>query len=644
MEFLRTLSLLLILSIDQSYGRCERSVSLENGLVMFRGRSLVRFRCNRGYSLQGSMLQNCERDGRLRGEKPFCARRGCEENKDPENGRVLSDPLKAEIVCLDGFVLVGSRTAYCNGEEWNTQLGTCRRSNHTDDHSCDFESEDQCGWEAEVTYRQPWRRVSAVYDHHSLRTGPHHDHTFQSHAGGHYMRMETQMGAYGSYHLMSPIYPRSLSLKTACCFRFHYFMFGVGVDSLVVSVKPVSMRMADMWNLFRANSSKFEMSGQQGPRWLEHTITIDEMQEDFQVIFTATDARSEFGDIAIDDVKLMTGSECGVDGYTTTTEPPPPPTASSEMPLVSDMMSCRGRCGSENPGPSFTKGGFILGCGCDDSCLIFDNCCLNYIDECAKGLDTTTEEETSSTTTTSTTKKPTTTTRRATTSTKRATTTTSTTTTTTRRTTTPTTTSTTTTPRPTTTTTKVATTRRTTTTKKPTTTTRKTSTTTKTSATPKTTTTTTSTTPKTTTTKKVLTTQKTTTTTTTGKTTGLGTTEQTRKRITWKIDPQDIAGHMGTDESTSNPALIVLYMLVGLVLVVVLANITHRWIFPVSGSRTNNEKAVTFRKAFESLKKPIRFLRRRGTSSMDQPLCDTDNEDGDYFEEMGVDIRNGSGL
>lgn len=66
------------------------------------------------------------------------------------------------------------------------------------------------------------------------------------------MRMETQMGAYGSYHLLSPIYPRSLTLKTACCFRFHYFMFGAGVDNLVVSVKPVSMPMATMWNRFRA--------------------------------------------------------------------------------------------------------------------------------------------------------------------------------------------------------------------------------------------------------------------------------------------------------------------------------------------------------------------------------------------------------
>jgi len=178
--------------------------------------------------------------------------RGCDEPDTPENGHIEKNPLKAEIICLEGYVLVGSRTAFCDGLKWSTQLGFCRRSNHTGDHSCDFESEDQCGWEAETHYRQPWRRVSAVSEFHSVNTGPHHDHTFGSRSGGHYMRMESQLGAFGSYHLMSPIYPRELSLKTACCFRFHYFMYGRGVESLVVSVKPVSMTMIDMWNRFRA--------------------------------------------------------------------------------------------------------------------------------------------------------------------------------------------------------------------------------------------------------------------------------------------------------------------------------------------------------------------------------------------------------
>ncbi|KAH8352668.1 hypothetical protein KR084_005593 [Drosophila pseudotakahashii] len=665
MEFFWTLALLLIYSIDHTNGRCERSLSLDHGQVNYRARNVVRFRCNRGYSLQGVLMQTCDRNGHLRGEKPFCARRGCEQHDVPENGQIEKTSMRAEIMCRDGYVLVGSRTAFCDGEEWNTQLGSCLLSNHTGDHSCDFESEDLCGWEPESNFRQPWRRVSAVSEFHSLATGPHHDHTIASASGGHYMRMETQMGAFGSYHLLSPIYSKELSLKTACCFRFHYFMFGAGVDSLVVSVKPVSMKLADMWNRFRANSSKFEVTGAKGAQWLEHTITIDEMQEDFQVIFTATDAKSQFGDIAIDDVKLMTGSDCGVGDFTTTTEPPAPPTASSEEPLVFDMLNCTGRCGATNPGFQITRWGYIIGCGCDEDCLSEGTCCLNYYEECAAGMDTTTEDEisspaqTSTTTTTTTTKRPATTTERTTTKT-----------TTTKRSTTPATT--TTTPRPTTTTRKATTTRsatttwRATTTKKPATTT-----TTTTSTTPKPTTTSsttprtkaTSTTPKTTTTRKVFTTQKTTrttkkTTTTTKKNSSITTTpttttppslstrkisviettEKTNKRITWKVDPEEIAGHMDTNESTPNPALIVLYLLVGVVLVVVLANVAQRWIIPISGSRNISEKAVSFKKAFESLKK------QRRRNSLNEPLCDTDNEDGDYFEEMGVDIRNRTDL
>ncbi|XP_037711147.1 uncharacterized protein LOC119548123 [Drosophila subpulchrella] len=642
---------LLIYSTDRANGRCERILDLQHATVNYRARGYVRIRCDRGYSPQGVIIKACDQSGLLRGEKPFCAKRGCGELDIPEHGHIEKNPLKAEIMCFEGYVLVGSRTAFCDGFRWSTQLGFCRRSNHTGDHSCDFESEDQCGWEAESHYRQPWRRVSAMSEFHSVNTGPHHDHTFGSRSGGHYMRMESQLGAFGSYHLMSPIYPRELSLKTACCFRFHYFMYGSGVESLVVSVKPVSMTMIDMWNRFRANSSKFEMTGPQGTRWLEHTITIDEMQEDFQVIFSATDARSKFGDIAIDDVKLMTGSDCGVNGFTTTTEPPPPTITSGEERFVFDMLNCTGRCGSPDPGVQITENGFVMGCGCDEGCLSESTCCLNYLDECQKDMDTMPFDDLSSpapqttpTTTTTTTKKPDTTTAKTTT-----------TTTTTKRTTTSTTT---TTPKPRTSTKSTTTT---TTTKTPTT--RRTSTTT-TSTTPKLTTKS-STTPRTTTTAKVFTTKTTKAITTTQKTTAatkkymttttkittttpptlstpkiavIGTTEKTRKRITWKVDPKEIAGHMDTSDSSPNPALIVLYMLVGLVLVIVLANVAQRWIIPLSRARSTTEKAVSFKKAFQSLRK------HRRRNSITEPLCDTDNEDGDYFEETGVDIRNRTDL
>ncbi|XP_017038356.1 uncharacterized protein [Drosophila kikkawai] len=394
--------LLLIYRVNPIDGVCGSGVVLENGeITVFRDAIMATFRCNRGYKLQGNSIANCDLHGRLRGQRPYCAKSGCPEQDTKEHGVVFYFELRSQILCHEGYVLMGNRVAYCDGEQWNTQLGTCIKSNHTQDHSCDFETEDQCGWYTETTFRRPWKRISTVADFHSANTGPQHDHTFRNQSGGHYMRMETQRGAFGSYHLISPIYPRALSLKTACCFRFHYFMYGEGVDSLVVSVKPVSMPMATMWNQFRTNSSKFKMTGSQGTKWLEHTITIDEMQEDFQVIFTATDARSRFGDIAIDDVKLMTGKDCGVGEFTTTTET----TDATEAELVFSMMNCTGRCGqaiSPERIIVFSKKGLDLGCGCDDDCTIHDNCCLDYVEECVKGIYTSSDNygETSPTTVT----------------------------------------------------------------------------------------------------------------------------------------------------------------------------------------------------------------------------------------------------
>ncbi|KAH8241870.1 hypothetical protein KR026_008509 [Drosophila bipectinata] len=618
---------------------CERSFVLQHGSMSVRSRNIIRFRCTRGYILQGISVGVCDRNGRLQGERPFCAKAGCSQLENPENGELLSyDGLRAMIACKDGYVLVGNRMTYCDGNSWNTQLGECLTSNHTKDHSCDFESEDQCGWQAEVGFRQPWKRISTVHDYHSLRTGPHHDHTFRNASGGHYMRMETQTGAHGSYHFISPVYPRALSLKTACCFRFHYFMYGSGVGSLVVSVKPVNISVTDMWSKFKAKYSKFDISGSQGREWIEHTISIDEMESDFVVIFTATDAVSRFADIAIDDVKLMTGQECGVGDFTTTTEPPAPVSAISEQPVVYDMMNCTKRCGQvmlpgmDHIGPD---GNYIKGCGCSEECLQFENCCPDYLELCVLidttmvAIEPTTTSTSTTTTTTTTTPKPTTTTRKTTT-------------TTTKRTTTPTTTTTTsTTPKPTTTTKTTTTTKRTTTSTSttklvPSTTTVRT--TTSTTATPRnqntpTTIKTTKTTDKTTTIKINKTT-----------TTPVKITIP-NNRITWKVDPDDIAGHMDVKENIPNPALVMLFLLIGVVLVVVLINLIKRWTNPIRGHQ--NEKAVSFKKVFDKIRKPTSLVGQRQRNSLQEPLYSSANEDSEddtRLDEMGVDIRNVSEL
>nr|NP_001188908.1 scavenger receptor class C, type II, isoform B [Drosophila melanogaster]NP_524720.2 scavenger receptor class C, type II, isoform A [Drosophila melanogaster]AAF58551.1 scavenger receptor class C, type II, isoform A [Drosophila melanogaster]ADV37155.1 scavenger receptor class C, type II, isoform B [Drosophila melanogaster] len=594
MQFFLALTLILAYSLDTANGSCEGSLDLENGRFFTRSNNLVIFQCNRGFVLQGNSIHTCDRDGRLREKKPFCARKGCDKPEDPTNGYVLDNPVKAEIVCLDGFVLYGSRTAFCDGEKWSTQLGACRRSNHTMDHSCDFESEDQCGWSAEETIWLPWKRISAVTDFHHPRTGPRYDHTFGNTSGGHYMRMETQIEAYGSYHFVSPVYPRSLCLNVACCFRFHYFMFGAGVDRLVLSVKPASLQIDDMWNSFRSNSSKFEITGSQGTHWLENTITIDKMHEDFQVVFTATDARSQFGDIAIDDVKLMTGSECGVDGYstTTTTESASSAMSSSEEPLVFDMMSCTFRCGSISPGsPLFSDEGIVMSCGCDDSCILNNNCCPNYFEKCVKELDIGSNVFLNSANTTTTSISRNTTTEKVFSISLEAS---------------------------------------------------------RSFTTPRTSTNST-TFPRTQiSTKKLLNTHETLTETSTIPTrnkklsqpsifssqhiTVTTTTDRSRKDY-----HEDIAGQLDMNTNIPHPALIVMYLLIGVILVIVVANLKQLCKILSKNSSRDNEKVVSFKKAFEGLRKPRRLS--QNCNGMDQHLCSAFDEDLDYFEDMDMNIR-----
>jgi len=73
MEFFWALAFLLIHSIDKTNGNCEGSLDLENGRIFNTVKNFAIFRCNLGYILQGNTFHSCYPEGRLRGEKPFCA-------------------------------------------------------------------------------------------------------------------------------------------------------------------------------------------------------------------------------------------------------------------------------------------------------------------------------------------------------------------------------------------------------------------------------------------------------------------------------------------------------------------------------------------------------------------------------------------
>ncbi|XP_016956447.1 MAM and LDL-receptor class A domain-containing protein 1-like [Drosophila biarmipes] len=278
------------------------------------------FECKDGYTLLGRKFSSddCPK-GLLRGERSFCAKTGCKDYQSPRNGNLTADGLKAMIECVEGLVLYGNRVSYCNGEHWSTELGKCLKTNDTGNYFCNFEAEDQCGWTAQTAGNSPWKRISVANDFHSNSTGPRSDHSFASDFRGHFMRMETGTGYKYREHFMSPLYPRSLTLGNSLCFQFYVFMFGRNVRSLGVSVKPESLDIDEMHiesvdvetllddEVMLKETTKFVRTGDQGAEWLRFSIPIDEMKEDFQVVFTAIETDNEFGDIGIDDVELTKG-------------------------------------------------------------------------------------------------------------------------------------------------------------------------------------------------------------------------------------------------------------------------------------------------------------------------------------------------
>ncbi|XP_017484056.1 PREDICTED: uncharacterized protein LOC108372800 [Rhagoletis zephyria] len=541
---------------------CEDPEPLKNGFSASKRRNmLLQHYCNYGFKLIGDRRTQCNR-GKWNGNRPICAKPGCTiPSENPEHGRIqYIDQYHIGLYCSEGFDLAGNRYAYCNGTDWDRPLGFCRKHSNTVSHECDFESSDICGWVVDVSESFKWRRAMAVNVFTSFHTGPKHDHTTMTASGGHYMLMESFGATTAPAALTSPIYGRDISLMTACCFQFYYLMYGAGVGNLNVYVKPVTKMLSEVIEN-KDNYVKFTKSGTQENNWIEAHFNIDEMEDDFQIVFVADGAKNHLSDIAIDDVKIMTGTECKSldnhdDGPDDSAEYEPTTTEAS----LYDTLSCDSRCGQETNFGIMRNASRLIGlCSCHDSCIADDDCCPDYIKVCLDAADddqisttsktttttanttTTTENTTPSTTTTtpSTTQKTilttpiTTTTTTTAKTTQKATPTTSTTTTTT-----------TTTRRPTTASTSSTSTTTTTTTRKPTTTSTTRTTTTTRKPTPPTSTRTTTkktttkrTTPTTTTTRKPTTptTTKIIRTTTTTATTKLSTISTTRKPTTKTI-------------------------------------------------------------------------------------------------------------
>lgn len=266
--------------------------------------------------------------------------------------------------CKSEYVLKGASVAYCDGVEWDRALGMCHRTEGVDNLSCDFESEDLCGWSHDENDDFRWARRSGQPLTLRQRTGPRADHTVGRLHEGHYMLLESYEHEEGDRaQFFSPIYSAEKSRDS--CFRFFYHMYGFQVGSLRVYVRPVSVDLDTL-----IGDPKYRFFHQQGNQrnvWHEGRFTLEELTESFQLVVEGVLRSSVFGDIAIDDVELLQGDMClpEVDVATTT----------EEVELEDNfavILSCRDRCGEQE---RVNRTG---SCDCHNECSDTYSCCPDF--------------------------------------------------------------------------------------------------------------------------------------------------------------------------------------------------------------------------------------------------------------------------
>ncbi|KAK2168943.1 hypothetical protein LSH36_13g18012 [Paralvinella palmiformis] len=138
-------------------------------------------------------------------------------------------------------------------------------------------------------------------------TGPDYDHT-QQNDNGQYIYAEASQIVPGS---VAQIQTPSFQLGTTSCLTFYYHMFGQHIGSLVVSAMFTNGSYGTLYTL----------DGEQGEVWLPATVILPENvnRVTFKATRGGTSQGQPFGDIALDDVKIIRQLCPGLTTSTTTT-------------------------------------------------------------------------------------------------------------------------------------------------------------------------------------------------------------------------------------------------------------------------------------------------------------------------------------
>ncbi|XP_066998462.2 neuropilin-1a isoform X3 [Anabrus simplex] len=281
-------------------------LKIPNGRVRYRSQKRVaRIRCNKTYILMGATTATCIR-GTWDVPPPLCIKPNCPTLPKPRNGYWLFEYRRAvsTLICDPGYALIGSGTILCVDSQWNDTVPICETIDSGSQTSCDFETEDICGWTQDLNHNFGWSRQSLATPSGHIGTGPSFDHTLGQGSDGHYMYIESSSRLENdTARLLSPMYQPQLSQNA--CFVFWYHMYGATTGTLKVNVKLLTDDINNM-------TTVFSKTGDQGNKWYGSAIHLAPMDQPFQIVIEGIRGRSYASDIAIDDVKLSSGDDCEI--------------------------------------------------------------------------------------------------------------------------------------------------------------------------------------------------------------------------------------------------------------------------------------------------------------------------------------------
>ncbi|KAL1395081.1 hypothetical protein pipiens_011501 [Culex pipiens pipiens] len=354
-----------------------------NGVAKARQRNkMIRYTCSSGFYLVGNMYSMCEK-GRWDAPVPICIKAGCADLETVENGQLSYEYGRAAVMlfCSTGYQIAGSSKAYCNGTHWDRTLGSCRETGIAVQTSCDFEVMDYCGWTNEATHDFDWKRSDGVVSPKALKTGPKYDHTTMVPLAGHFLMVDSAVQLTNeTARLLSPLYPANYS--RSACFQFFYHMYGDQIGSLTVYMKPSSVSLDSL----TAEDVLFHRDTNQGNMWNEGFFKLNEQSDSFQIVIEASLGMKYKSDIAIDDVSLLSGSDCrtgeGQDDALEISSAVPDEELPAEVPTADKdtfkIDSCENRCGANVSAPVRVGELFFIHCDCIEGCVETKTCCPDY--------------------------------------------------------------------------------------------------------------------------------------------------------------------------------------------------------------------------------------------------------------------------